>query len=475
MNSIERGPTPSHLLSTAAEEFGTRPAFRFENRLVTYDELDQRASGVSEFASELSGTRISLSGERSRWDEFLIGYVGLQRAGCVPVVLPSEARLVESFSGPPAPARLISVSPPQIAREERSPTFHLVQTGEHPAHPQDVVYTSGSTGIPKAISTNVQEHLVGMKGLPRGWYGKCLVNAFPPTTSFGIHGSMFFQLLGGFTVHVVEHLTAQSFARAAEQDVICALLPAPFGSLLARTKHPIRHGSLRAVIVAGAPSKSDDLARLSRRLGCAVLNMYGTSEAGSAQLLTLGRRGTAESVIGRRQRGTSTEFRILDMSGNECPPLEVGEISLRAIATPGSGKATWFRTGDLGWVDLEGTLYLSQRGDLSATTGGKTVSLERIEAAFGSIRGVRSVAAFAIPHPHLGTEVGLAMVTARDFIPSGLCGMVREFISTDELPRRLYVMDRLPTSDSGKVSRGTLIASALAGELKEIPARDWRW
>jgi acyl carrier protein len=126
----------------------------------------------------------------------------------------------------------------------------------------------------------------------------------------------------------------------------------------------------------------------------------------------------------------------------------------------------WFCTGDLGYVDADGYLFLTGRLKELINRGGDKIAPSEVEDALLTHRAVRQAAAFGIPDPILGEEVAAAVVLAdgSHTTASELRLFAAQLLSAPKVPRRILVLETLPTSPVGKVLRRRLMEIAAERE-----------
>ena len=175
-----------------------------------------------------------------------------------------------------------------------------------------------------------------------------------------------------------------------------------------------------------------------------------------------------------RKRGSvgvpsCNQVAVMSEAGAICAAGNVGEVVVRgplvfdgyfddAQATAAAFVDGWFRTGDLGRFDEDGYLYLVGRIKELINRGGEKISPVEIDAAIEAIPGVRAAATFAIPHRTLGEEVVAAVVKKGDVAieASDIIDQVRQRMGPMRVPRKIYFVDQLPRTDSGKLRRSDL-------------------
>jgi bile acid-coenzyme A ligase len=169
-------------------------------------------------------------------------------------------------------------------------------------------------------------------------------------------------------------------------------------------------------------------------------------------------------------KGFMSEIRILDEEGQPCPVGEVGEIWTRFAEGPPQytylgadpmpvTQDNFCSVGDLGYVDDEGYMYLSDRRVDMIISGGANIYPAEVEAVISSHPGVRDVAVVGIKDPDLGRRVH-AIVEPVDIEapPSNLDldELCREKLSRYKTPRSYETIERLPRNQAGKIRRTTL-------------------
>src|SRR5438270_2736076 len=232
----------------------------------------------------------------------------------------------------------------------------------------------------------------------------------------------------------------------------------------AQRRHDL--SSVRRVILSSAPAAPALFARLAEAFPAATLwNAYALTEAGAARTLMQwdAQRPTA---VGRPVG--ETEIRIVDDAGRTVPAGERGEVCLRRRGTPTRSyyrdpTATaevfadgWVHSGDLGHVDQDGYLHLTDRAKDVIISGGLNVASVEVENALYEHPAVAEAAVFGVPHPVLGEDVAAAVVVRTPTTERELQDLVRSRLREHKVPHRVFVVDRLPRNASGKVVKGEL-------------------
>ena len=250
---------------------------------------------------------------------------------------------------------------------------------------------------------------------------------------------------------------------------------------VAQTNPAFAEWPLRFVRSGGALVTPGLIARAQDLWHIPVLNGYGTTE-------TLGYIAAEESpeTIPRKSGSVGLarpglEIAIRDAEGVSLPPGTTGEITIRgdrlfvgylddeeanaAAFYPGG----WYRTGDLGHLDEDGYLFVTGRAREMINRGGEKIVPHEIDDALRAHPEVADAAVFAVPDPRLGEEVAAAVVLREpgSLSERALRRWAAGRLSPHKVPRRIWFVDALPRTGSGKVRRNELCRRF--GGVAEIP------
>jgi amino acid adenylation domain-containing protein len=234
-----------------------------------------------------------------------------------------------------------------------------------------------------------------------------------------------------------------------------------------RRKRSFRQSSLRLIRSASSSLPVDVLDELEALFGVPVIETYGMTEA-STQI--------AANPVERRKPGSvgtpaGPEIAVVDSEGRHLPAGERGEVALRGptitrgydgneVATKAAFRDGWFRTGDLGYMDSDGYLFLVGRikkADV-INRGGQKISPAEVEQVLLSHPDVVSAAAFPIIHTTLGEDVAAAVVlrTQAKITPQKLRQFASEHLARFKIPGLIRIVPEIPAGPDGKVVRGDL-------------------
>jgi HIP---CoA ligase len=343
----------------------------------------------------------------------------------------------------------------------------------------DLIFTSGTTGHPKgAMVTHAQTlrtfatwaEVVGLRHGDR----YLIVNPFFHT--FGYKAGILACLMTGATMVAEPVFNVDALVERIMTEHI-SVLPGPptiFQSILDRPdRQKFDLSSLRLVVTGASVVPVDLVERLWTDLHIeTVLTAYGLTEATGT--VTMCRRGDSASVIS----GTSgraipdVEVRVVDAAGIELPRGEPGEIVVRGYNVmrgyfndaEGTDEAIdaggWLHTGDVGVMDTDGNVDITDRLKDMYLTGGFNVYPAEVEAVLRGYPGVAHVAVVGVPDERMG-EVGCAFVvpatsTSPEAIVAGLIDWSRERLANFKAPRFVEIVDELPINAGGKVLKREL-------------------
>ena len=341
----------------------------------------------------------------------------------------------------------------------------------------DVMYTSGTTGRPKGVVVRHGNVAMTSNTHPH-WRGTGWLTATPAFTFAGL-GFIYNPMKAGMTVLYLPRFDAGRWLEIVERErpVIAFVVPAMARLLIHHPRFESADlSSLASLVLGSAPLSPDTLERLQARLpGAAVLNSYGMTEGGYATF-SMDPEGsrTHPGAVGRPR--PPVEVRIVDDDGQPCALGDVGEVLTRnpaghreyykdPEATARMWEGGWLHTGDLGYLDGDGYLYIAGRKKEMIVRGGMNVHADDVEAALQAHPSVVEAAVVGIPHEVLGEDVA-AYVVLRPGVSvavEDLRHFAAERLADYKVPRRITLLDELPRNAGGKVVKSLLDATPVGG------------
>jgi acyl-CoA synthetase (AMP-forming)/AMP-acid ligase II len=355
---------------------------------------------------------------------------------------------------------------------------------------ESLVYTSGTTGEPKGVMLSHRAVVAAARA--GSWEGGAqptdrVLIVMPLFHVGGKIEQMSFWLAGGATYLQSAFEVGQALALIDRERLTAAhLAPTMIAMLL---DHPdlcnIDHRCLRLVHYASAPMAVPLLRRAIETLGPIFVQLYGMTECVLGTVLKAHQHvldgGPAEvrRLASAGQPYLGVDLRIehvgaaVEGSGPACRPGEAGEILLRGPAlmtgywnrtgqTIDALRGGWMRTGDIGYLDEDGFLFVVDRKKDMIVSGGENIYSREVEEALSTHSAVREAAVVGIPDQTWGESVYAFVAPTPGSIvsPEELIAHCRRQIASYKKPRFVAFIDTLPRIHNGKVDKKALRALA---------------
>jgi acyl-CoA synthetase (AMP-forming)/AMP-acid ligase II len=383
----------------------------------------------------------------------------LKNAGCAEVGVAGEAyvdRLREAGA-----TTVMTVADLAGRPSSASPTDVLNADDDRDAL---ILFTSGTTGLPKAVGITSQQLKMRIKGMAAPFradakpsVGMMCVPFFHVGGALGMLGSLY----SGNTSVVQKRFDAGEWLRLVSEYRVSATFLVP--TMLQRIlDHPDFAGTDLTSLVAIAYGAAAAPIALVRRAMAALphvafANVFGQTETLGAYttLMPDDHRDPARvGSVGRPLPGV--EVRVVDpATGNDVEAGTVGELWVNTTQNVTEG---WLHTGDLAWQDSDGYIFPSGRLSDTINRGGEKFGPIEVEEALRSHPAVTDVAVAGIADEELGQRVGAAVVASSPVTLEQLRSHCRDLIAYFKLPERLAIVDHIPYNAIGKVSRRQLAA-----------------
>lgn len=399
---------------------------------------------------------------------------------CNAKVIIGEPTLLASLESviPPSAQRIVlasDVSSPTQSYEQLVATVPSKQrTGS--GLESSIIYTSGTTGHPKGVrrlpksAAEIEARRVALNQLYPSRPGARALVTGPQYHLFSLAVTMTY-FGAGASVFVMERFDPEAFLEmvATHRITHTHLVPTMMVRLLRLPKH-IRSrydvSSLEFLIHSGAPCAEDIKRGLIDWFGSVIWESYGSSETGAITMIDSQEWLERPASVGRPF--ATGEVRIYDAAGNRLPPREIGEIYTVMRGTPDFtyhgndsardqvGRDGLIASGDIGWLDEDGYLYVCDRVKDMVISGGVNIYPAEIEAAILSHPAVVDAAVFGIPDAEFGEKIAAHIKPSAPLDEPTLLAYLRERIAPYKLPKVIVFQDELPRLENGKILKRAL-------------------
>jgi fatty-acyl-CoA synthase len=486
-------------VARAVRRSPARTAIRFGARSWTYQQLDEAAARVSGALVQWGlrpGDRVAAFGKNS--DAYVLLWLACLRSGLIHVpvnfsMTRAEAEYIVTQSG----ASAIFADPSLAERVQGLPcrvsgTLHgggerdvlmaashgpiaPVLTGLSEDMPAQILYTSGTTSAPKgAVLTHralLAEYMSTIAACDVRAADYSLA-ALPLYHSAQMHVFLMPLMLCGGTTLIADSPEAGFCLRTIHEEGITSFF-APPTVWIALLRHadfePARLGTLTKAYYGASIMPVPVLLELQAKLpALRFYNCYGQSEIGPLATV-LGPEEHVERPASAGRPVLNVETRIVDEKMNDVAPGTLGEIVHRSPQllteywdkpeqTTEAFAGGWFHSGDLGYMDEAGYLYVVDRIKDVINSGGVLVSSREVEECLYTHPAVAEVAVFALSHPKWVEAVTACVVLKRDATAceEALVAHARNALAPFKVPKRVVFVADLPRNTAGKLLKRKL-------------------
>ena len=526
MAHLDQMPTLGDIARYYARARPAAVAMTFEGRETTFAEFDHHSNQVAHaLAAEgvKKGERVAYVGKNS--DHYFEIAFGAAKAGVVLIPIgwrlsPTEISVILNdcgssivFVGPEVMAQveqsLIGVKPrPKVIAMEPISSLHctLYEPWRDAASSSDVtiaveesdvalqLYTSGTTGKPKGVMLTNANLLSGRQAAAKAqmpwniWGADDVSLVAMPVAHVG--GSVWgiIGLYNGAKAVIAREFNPLNVLDYIERDQVSQIfmVPAALQIVVRQPKaREIDYRRLKYIQYGASPIPLDLLRECMEVFGCGFCQLYGMTET-SGTIVYLPPED--HSPVGNsRMRGAGlpmpgVEIKIVDWLGITLPPNAVGEVVTRSMANMAGywrmQEATnaiidpegWLRTGDAGYLDEDGYLYIHDRLKDMIISGAENIYPTEVENAIYGHPHVAEVAVIGVPDDKWGEAVK-AIIAPRPGVtpdPDDIIAFARARIAAFKVPKSIDFVDALPRNASGKVLRRKLRESYWAGRERQV-------
>ncbi len=362
--------------------------------------------------------------------------------------------------------------------------------------PMAIIYTSGTTGLAKGI---LRDPVAPEKAAELATFTRFLMQFEPGGTTLfpaplyhtAPNVAVTFAAAMGLNMVIMPRFDAEGFLRLVEEYRVTTvqMVPTMFLRLLqlpadVRTRYDL--SSLEAIVHAAAPCPPDVKRAMIDWLGPIISEYYGGSEGGAWVYCTSEEWLAHPGTVGRPVAGMA--IRVVGPDGREVRAGETGVVYGRSLSAwpdftyiGGDEKRRsidlgdgFITVGDVGRVDEDGFLYLSDRLNDMVISGGVNIYPAEIEACILGLGGVADVAVFGIPDPGLGEALAahVQLLPGADVTEDQVREHVRQNLARYKAPKVVVFEHELPREDSGKLFKRRLKARYWPTEAAAGPSGD---
>ncbi|HEY5394123.1 MAG TPA: long-chain fatty acid--CoA ligase [Trebonia sp.] len=470
------------------------------------DELSDKLAANLVRAGLAPGDRVGL--QLPNIPRFVIAYFGILKAGGVVVPMNvllkapeiafqlenSGARALITFGGvldeAAKAAEAAAVTELYVVGEISNPAgkpFEALLAGDPPgpqlaargpADPAVIIYTSGTTGTPKgAVLSHIGLYMNA--DIPGRLFefspDDVAIVALPLFHVFALSSVMNTCVLLGGTMTLVPRFDPKAVLQLVQRDRVTVFMGVPTMYIaLLQAIDAVDSGdydlaSLRVAVSGGAPIPAEVIDAFESRFGVPILEGYGLSESSSTATFNISVTERKVYSVGKPIWGTAVQ--IWDENSLPLPPGadHVGEVVLRGMnimtgyhdnpeATAKAFAGGWFHTGDLGYIDEDGFLFIVDRIKDLIIRGGYNVYPREVEEVLYAHPAVAEAAVIGVPDPKMGEEVRaiVAVKPGQSVTEAELIEFVKERAAAYKYPRAIEFRDSLPKGATGKILKKEL-------------------
>ena len=401
--------------------------------------------------------------------------------------------------------------------EGRDFAWHTFQYGVEPAecvpvegnHPAYILYTSGTTGAPKGVVRPTAGHLVALNWSMKAVYNVEAGDVFWAASDVGwVVGHSYIcyaPLIAGCTTIVFEGKPvgtpdAGTFWRVIQNHKVKSFFTAPTALRAIKREDPkgeliadYNLKGLRALYLAGERADPDTIEWAQRHLGVPVIDHWWQTETGWAIAANpLGIEELPVKIGSPSVPMPGYDVQVLDEGGHPVAPGTLGAIAVKLPLPPGTLPTLWnaedrfrksylnhfpgyYETGDAGYIDADGYLYIMARTDDVINVAGHRLSTGAMEEVLAGHADVAECAVIGVADDLKGQlPLGFLCLNKgsnrpHEEVVKECVARVRDQIGPVAAFKLAVVVDRLPKTRSGKILRGTMVKIA-DGESYKMPA-----
>ncbi len=481
MNSIHE------LLDNSARKYPHKSAIIFNNFRLSFDELLKKTEFLSNFIQEKisSGNVISILHENSPF--FIISYFSVLKSGCIAHIIPpstSDFNLKEQIKETNPEMILSNISFEQklnrtglikktffVEKDSKLSESNNNFYGNRFNETSSIIFTSGTTAKPKGVKLTHKNILTATSNIVKMidlQPNDIEINSLSLSHSFGL-GCLHAIFMQGATSLIFKNtINLKEILKTAKHENATGFVgvPAIFYQILNSFPELFSSiSSIRYLLTNTAPMKKESILQVTDLFPKAnFYTYYGLTEASRSTFLLFNKNKNKLESVGKMAPGV--EIKILDDNGKIISNNTMGEIFIKGdnviknywnnSNADQSIENGWLKTGDLGYFDSDGFLFLETRKDDLINVGGEKFTPEEVELVIKEILEISDVAVIGIPHEIFGQIPIAFVVTNSEINSTQIINHCSKKIERYKIPHKILFLDVIPKTDSGKIKRNAL-------------------
>lgn len=478
----------------------SHPLLTTENeRIYSCDDIERECARLARFMTELGvepGDRVSVQVEKT--PQALCLYLACLRAGFVfhPLNTAYQANELTYFLGNAEPSLLICSSRKEkemMGLAKAAGVRHLLTLDadgqgslitQSRDTPEDfpiihrnkddlaaLLYSSGTTGVPKGIMLTHGNLLSNAQSLVEAWgftHRDRLLHALPIFHVHGLFVALGCILLTGASMRWLSSFNAKEVIRYLPKCTVMMGVPTYYTRLLDSPDFSRETCvNIRLFISGSAPLLEDTFIKFEQRTGHRILERYGMTETNM---------NTSNPLHGDRKAGTvgiPLPGVAVRVTGDNNRPLLTGEIGNIQVKGPNVFKGYWklpektaedftpdgfFNTGDQGYIDNQGYVSIVGRAKDLVISGGLNIYPKEIELMIDKLPGIKESAVIGVPHPDFGEALVAIVVGSgeKEINEQQVIATIKQQAANFKVPKRVILAKELPRNTMGKVQKNLL-------------------
>lgn len=515
------------LLTKSAKTYPNNIAIVYATEKVTYTQFNGRVNQLANALSRLGvqkGENVAIL--QYNYPQTLESLFACFKAGCAAVPInfrlhPNEFSFIIDHSEAAAVILSQEFIEPIVSVRERIPKArHLIAlsgaVGECEAYEELlasetesfsevdmdpdqlawIFYTSGTTGMPKGAMLTHQN----LFAMTMNFYADIcpgftpddvILHAAPLSHGSGLYALPNVAKAAANVIPESRSFDPESVLRLIQECQVTNMFVAPTMLMLMINNPAIDkydHSSLKSLNYGGGPILVEDLKKAMKKLGDCLVQLYGQAESPMTITYLPSWEHVLEGTANQLKRLSSAGFartdvdvRIVDLEDNELPPGGMGEIVTRSAgvmkgywrnekATAETLRNGWLHTGDVGYMDENGYLFIMDRSKDMVISGGENVYPREIEEVIIKHPAVREVCVIGVPDPQWGEAVKaiVSVIDGKSVTESELISFCKDNIASYKKPKSVDFVDELPKNNYGKILKRELRAKYWEGKERKV-------